>query len=44
MILFYIRHGEPIYNPDQLTPEGHAQAEAVGTHLAALGITHSSET
>ena len=30
MILFYIRHGEPIYNPDQLTPHGHEQAEALG--------------
>ncbi len=39
MILFYIRHGEPIYNPDELTPEGHAQAEAVGKHLSKLGIT-----
>lgn len=39
MILFYIRHGEPIYNPDMLTPEGHKQAEALGAHLATLGIT-----
>lgn len=39
MILFYIRHGEPIYNPDQLTPEGHKQAEALGKRLATLGIT-----
>ena len=38
MILFYIRHGDPIYNPDQLTPLGHRQAEAVAKRLALFGI------
>jgi len=38
MILFYIRHGDPIYNPDSLTPLGQRQAEAVGRRLARYGI------
>ncbi len=38
MILFYIRHGDPIYNPDQLTPLGHRQAESVAKRLALFGI------
>lgn len=38
MILFYIRHGDPIYSPDQLTPLGHRQAEAVAKRLALFGI------
>ena len=38
MLLFYIRHGDPIYNPDTLTPLGHRQAEAVGRRLAQFGL------
>lgn len=38
MLLFYVRHGDPTYNPDCLTPLGHRQAEAVGRRLAAFGI------
>lgn len=38
MILFYIRHGDPIYSPDQLTPLGHRQAESVAKRLALFGI------
>lgn len=38
MILFYIRHGDPIYNPDSLTPLGKRQAEAVAKRLALYGI------
>ena len=38
MLLFYIRHGDPIYNPDSLTPLGHRQAEAVCKRLALFGI------
>ena len=29
MLFFYIRHGEPIYDPDSLTTLGHAQANAL---------------
>ncbi len=29
MLLFYVRHGDPIYNPDSLTELGHEQAEAL---------------
>ncbi len=38
MLLFYIRHGEPIYVPDSLTPLGHEQAEAIGKRLSKFGI------
>jgi probable phosphoglycerate mutase len=38
MILFYIRHGDPIYNPDMLTPLGHRQADAVAKRLALYGV------
>lgn len=38
MILFYIRHGDPIYSPDQLTPLGRRQAESVAKRLALFGL------
>lgn len=38
MLFFYVRHGDPIYNPDSLTPLGERQAEAVGKRLALYGI------
>lgn len=38
MLLFYIRHGDPIYAPDQLTPLGKRQAEAVAKRLALYGV------
>ena len=38
MLLFYIRHGDPIYAPDQLTELGHLQAEAVAKRLALYGV------
>lgn len=38
MLFFYIRHGDPIYNPNQLTPLGERQAEAVAKRLALYGI------
>ena len=38
MLLFFIRHGDPIYDPDSLTPLGHRQAEAVAHRLARYGI------
>lgn len=38
MILYYIRHGDPIYHPNQLTPLGERQAEAVAKRIAAHGI------
>ena len=38
MIFFYVRHGDPIYNPDSLTPLGERQAEAVGKRLALYGV------
>lgn len=38
MLLFYIRHGDPIYDPDSLTPIGHRQAEALAKRLALYGI------
>lgn len=38
MILFFVRHGDPCYNPDSLTPLGLRQAEAVGRRLAGHGL------
>ena len=38
MIFFYIRHGDPIYNPDSLTPLGIRQAEAIAKRLSLYGI------
>ena len=35
MLLYVIRHGDPTYSPDALTPLGHRQAEAVEKRLAA---------
>ncbi len=38
MYLFYIRHGDPTYNPNCLTPYGKRQAEAVGRRLSHFGM------
>lgn len=38
MLLFYIRHGDPIYNPDSLTPLGQRQAEALAKRLSLHGL------
>lgn len=38
MLLYYIRHGEPIYDPDMLTELGHRQAKAAAERLARVGI------
>ena len=38
MLLFYVRHGDPIYSPDSLTDLGLRQAEAVAKRLALHGI------
>ncbi len=38
MLLFYVRHGDPIYVPDSLTPLGLRQAEAIGKRLAMFGV------
>ena len=38
MLLFYIRHGDPDYSVDGLTPRGARQAEAVGRRLSTFGM------
>lgn len=38
MLFFYVRHGDPIYSPDSLTPLGERQAEAVAKRLALYGV------
>jgi len=38
MILYYIRHGDPIYNPDCLTPKGQKQAEALAKRFGLYGL------
>ncbi len=38
MLFFYVRHGDPIYVPNSLTPLGERQAEAVAKRLALYGL------
>jgi len=38
MLFIYIRHGEPIYDPDGLTELGKQQAEAVAKQLSIMGV------
>lgn len=38
MIFYYIRHGQPIYNPDSLTELGQKQAQALSRRLAIGGL------
>lgn len=38
MLLYIVRHGDPIYNPDSLTELGKLQAQAVAKRLALHGI------
>lgn len=38
MLLFFVRHGDPVYVPDSLTPLGRRQAEAVAKRLARYGL------
>jgi len=38
MLLFFVRHGDPTYDPDELTPLGKRQAEAIAKRLALYGL------
>ena len=38
MILYYVRHGDPIYDPDSLTELGHKQAAALAKRFALYGL------
>ena len=38
MLLFYIRHGDPNYEPNELTPLGVRQAEALARRLSRYGL------
>ncbi|MBQ1846977.1 MAG: histidine phosphatase family protein [Clostridia bacterium] len=38
MLFYYIRHGDPVYDPDSLTPLGHRQAEALAKRLSVYGL------
>lgn len=38
MIFYYVRHGDPIYNPDSLTAFGHEQAAALAKRFALHGL------
>ena len=38
MILYYIRHGDPIYEPDSLTELGKRQAEAIAKRISLHGV------
>jgi probable phosphoglycerate mutase len=39
MLLYIIRHGDPIYETDTLTPRGVLQADALARRLSASGIS-----
>lgn len=38
MLLYVIRHGDPIYDPDSLTEKGKLQAQALSKRLAVHGL------
>ena len=38
MLLYIIRHGDPIYEPDSLTEKGRLQAQALARRLAVHGL------
>lgn len=38
MLLFIVRHGDPIYSPDSLTEKGHGQAAALARRFAVNGL------
>ena len=38
MLLYIVRHGDPIYSTDSLTEKGKLQAEAVGKRMADAKI------
>ncbi len=38
MLFYYIRHGDPIYEPDSLTKHGRVQAEALSERLVRTGL------
>ena len=38
MLLYYVRHADPIYHPDSLTPLGQRQAESVAKRLSKYQI------
>ena len=38
MILYFIRHGDPVYNPDSLTELGRKQAQALAKRLSLYGL------
>lgn len=38
MLLFYLRHADPIYQPDDLTKQGRRQADALSKRLALYGL------
>lgn len=39
MLFYYVRHGEPIYDPDSLTPHGKIEAEALSEMLCNSGLS-----
>ena len=38
MIFYYVRHGDPIYDPDSLTEYGQKQAAALAKRFALYGL------
>ena len=40
MRIFIIRHGDPDYQTDSLTPRGRREAEALAAYIERLQLTH----
>ena len=38
MLLYIVRHGDPIYKPDSLTPKGEEQAAALVDRMTRFGL------
>lgn len=38
MIFYYVRHGDPVYEPDSLTELGHKQASALSKRFSIYGL------
>ena len=39
MLLYILRHGDPIYDPDSLTEKGHLQAQALALQTISQGTS-----
>ena len=40
MLVYIVRHAEPDYSIDSLTPAGHSEAQALAGRMGKIGLTH----